>query len=44
MKCKKKLEGSIKALEEKILRLELEYHKNGKVSGGEFNKRLGKVI
>ncbi|CRH02550.1 histone acetyltransferase subunit NuA4, putative [Plasmodium relictum] len=38
IKCKKKLENSIKALEEKILRLELEYHQNCNVNGGNLMK------
>ncbi|GAB68959.1 hypothetical protein PCYB_143870 [Plasmodium cynomolgi strain B] len=38
IKCKKKLENSIKALEEKILRLEIEYHQNCNVNGGNLMK------
>ncbi|ANQ10329.1 Uncharacterized protein PCOAH_00040250 [Plasmodium coatneyi] len=38
IKCKKKLENSIKALEEKILRLEIEYHQNCNVNGGNIMK------
>ncbi|VWU48196.1 histone acetyltransferase subunit NuA4, putative [Hepatocystis sp. ex Piliocolobus tephrosceles] len=38
IKCKKRLENSIKVLEDKILRLEAEYHKNCNVNGGNLMK------
>lgn len=38
LKCKKKLENSIKSLDEKILKLEIEYHQTCNINDGNLMK------